>query len=1026
MTLSEVLGNLNFALSDFKPKDHSLEYQSNLGTINFVELIGRTDAEIEENFFISHSEIWNENKSEIFVAIKGTEIFICDSKTKPYFLDSIKTAKIRSFGYGDNTPEARRYLELLRKENIDSGYFWEEIYKFIRERKRQPIDEDLLENLREKKEKISRYIRFGDRDETAQKLIDRCLFIRSVEDRIGKNELKNLLKDSNRNVDGLLHLFEYYNECLNGDLFERNDITSDIDERVLGELNDIFGEYYTYPSGQRTLAPYRFNKIPILLISHIYEQFLNPERRRGEGIVFTPENVVEYIIEEVFKSNNIKSKIKEGTITVLDPSCGSGIFIVKFFERLIEEKERILNKSLSLDDKTELLKNSVFGIDTDNKALRIAAFSLYLKIFEDVNPNIIEEEVFKKHGEGKKHFMFPGLKDHNLILGNSLFDDIFLNKKFDLIFGNPPWGYRFTRDEKRIIDQKWPVVADYQSSQCFLFKIIDWMKDDCIVGIVVNLSNFTNQKAEDFRKILLETYSIDTFLNLINIKKITFGANSEPACVLIFNKNSTYEQNEIEFIIPDLTQFSKLTKMIIIREDNMTKVPQKLLVDDAYWHLCIFGFNKYLKLIEHIEKGKYLFTLGGDYIQYLEDGKVDSKLKEAFKENKQTLFNNAKISKIDDAHWEIKIEGTRKFRMEFTGVQIKVYELLGNYSERFREGARLYSTGRHGDINSAKQFYESHKKEGNEYFPKISSVKGIRPYLCPLPESYVRYGPHLERPRDLDLFKGDKLVLTRTWPIKAFTVSDTIIFAESFDIFKLKKDYPPNYLFLFEAILNSKLAYFYLAAKYLQRPEGNFSKVNKKHLENFPVPDLIEKTVIRDIIQLLPKVKDEKDVEKYQDQIDNLVFDLYDLDYYERQQIKDYYKLQQTKLGNLVNKADMREYIDEFINSFSPFIEKDYFLGAEGYICDFLGSLVKFRFLKKKEEGKLESSDLKKLLGIIQYQRIRDIGIGNILKEKELRMYDENVLYIYKSNHPKDWTRTKALDDVKREVGIIYQNLPWS
>lgn len=956
MTLSEVLGNLNFALSDFKPKDHSLEYQSNLGTINFVELIGRTNAEIEENFFISHSEIWNENKSEIFVAIKGTEIFICDSKTKPYFLDSIKTAKIRSFGYGDNTPEARRYLELLRKENIDSGYFWEEIYKFIRERKRQPIDEDLLENLREKKEKISRYIRFGDRDETAQKLIDRCLFIRSVEDRIDQNELKNLLRD--KNVDGLLHLFEHYNDCLNGDLFERNDITLDIDERVLRELDDIFGEYYTYPSGQRTLAPYKFNKIPILLISHIYEQFLNPKRRRGEGIVFTPENVVEYIIEEVFKSNNIKSKIEEGNITVLDPSCGSGIFLVKFFERLIEEKERILNKSLSLDEKTELLKNSVFGIDTDNKALRIAALSLYLKIFEDINPNIIEE-VFKKHEEGRKHFRFLGLKDHNLILGNSLFDDIFLNKKFDLVFGNPPWGYRFTRDEKRIINQKWPAVADYQSSQCFLFKIIDWMKDDCIVGIVVNLSNFTNQKAEDFRKTLLEAYSINTFLNLIDLKKITFGANSEPACVLIFNKNRTYEENEIEFIIPDMTQFSKLTKIIVIKEDNITKVPKILLLDDSYWHLCILGLNKYQKLIEHIEEGR--------------------------------------------SH-------------------------LNDYSEKFTVGVTLYSTETHRDINAARERYESNRKLNDNYYPLVQTFGYINPYLFRIPESYINYEDpsKFHRGVDIDLFVGNKLVIKlSSWPVKAFSVNRTIIFNNLFGIFKLKKNCPQNLLYLFEAILNSKLAYFYLATKHLQRPEGNFSKVNKKHIEEFPLPELNEERIIKNIEVLVSKIKNDRNIQKYQENIDDLVFELYNLDYYERRQIKDYYEFWRRQ--DLVNGSDVEGYINEFVEGITPFIEKGYYLNAEAYICNFLGSLVKFNFEKNKQRMRIdESSELKKLLGIIQYQRIRDIGIGNILKEKELRMYDENVLYIYKSNHPKDWTRTKALDDVKREVGIIYQNLPWS
>lgn len=957
MSTLNILKELNFTYSDFKRKEHSLEYKSNLGTINFVELKGATDIEFDNDFYRSHREIWNENKSEIFVAIKKSEILICDSKTKPDSLDPIRTAKIKSFGYGDSTPEAKRYLELLKKESIDGGYFWENIYNFIRnrirERKRLPIDDDLLENLKVKRKNIVELLKsFANKDEIAQKLIDRCLFIRFLEDRIGRNELKKLLGKGKKKLEGLLNLFEYYNDCLNGDLFEKTDIPSEIDRRILNELNEIFGEHYTYMGGQRALIPYQFDKIPILLISHVYEQFLNPDRRRGEGIIFTPENVVEYMVEKVFDSKHIKNKIKEGNITVLDPSCGSGIFLVKFFERLVEEREKILSKSLSIDEKTKLLQKSIFGIDRDQKALRVAALSLYLKIFEDISPDILEVEVFKKCDKGMEHFMLKGLKGNNLICENSLFGDVFQDKRFDLILGNPPWGYDFSNAEKKEIDEKWPAVSDYQSSQCFLFKIDDWMKDDCIVGMVVNLSNFTNANAREFRKLLLEKYSVNAFLNLMNTKKITFGEGSEPACVLIFNKN--HAKNEVEFIIPDLAKFSKLTKIIVIKEDDITKVPHsELLDDDSFWHLCIFGMNKYQKLIEHVEEES--------------------------------------IS-------------------------------LERYSELFKEGARLYSGV---DIAGKKQKYESCIKEGADWFHKISSIKGIKPHLCPPPESYIEYGSHLHRPRKLDLFQGHKLVITRSWPLKAFLVSDTIIFAESFDIFKLRKDKPLDYLHLFEAILNSKLAYFYLASKYLQRPEGGFTKINLGHLKEFPIPNLEDKDVIiKEIIETVSKIKDEGNIGKYQDQIDTLVFELYDLDYYERQQIKDYYKLQKRKRKNLVDRDDMKEYVDEFVDAFSPIIEVGSVLNPECYICDFLGSLVKFKFSNKRTGIKFESSDLKKLLGIIQYARIEKIDQKNILEEKKIRIYDNNILYLYKSNHLKDWTRIEALDDVKREFGIIYEKLP--
>ena len=165
MALSRILEGLEFKEDDFKQKEHSREYESKLGTINFVELAG-TDEEISENFYDSHREVWNEDASEVFVTIINDEdVLICDSKAVPnrFKSEDIKTAKIDSFEYGKNTEKEEYYLDLLKKESIDSGYFWEAFHNYIKKKikkgKRRPIDIDLLENLRYKKSRIKNYLR---------------------------------------------------------------------------------------------------------------------------------------------------------------------------------------------------------------------------------------------------------------------------------------------------------------------------------------------------------------------------------------------------------------------------------------------------------------------------------------------------------------------------------------------------------------------------------------------------------------------------------------------------------------------------------------------------------------------------------------------------------------------------------------------------------------------------------------------------------------------------------------------------
>jgi hypothetical protein len=965
----DVLKKLNFQQSDFSlPKANVFEYVSDLGSLSFIKM--ESNEELDQQFYDAHRDIWNENKSEIFVAIiDESNIIICDSKTRPKRDDPIKEVKIKSFGYGENTEEAQNYRELLKKENIDNGVFWEDISKFIREREkrkiRSPIDENLLDNLIKTREKLQKIIK-NDTKNISQKLIDRCLFIRFIEDRLGSDKLKQVLKEPN--VDQLLSLFKYYNEALNGDLFDEDDIPI-TDSSILNELDKVFGEYYVYSNGQRTLTPYKFDKIPILLISHIYQKFLKKDKKDREGIVFTPENIVDFMVSTVFGSQDIVDKAQKGKIKILDSACGSGIFLVKSFERLLTERQRYLKKQLNIHEKTNLLKESIYGIDLDQDALRVAAFSLYLKIFEGINSKTIKKEVFDRYEQGLEHFMFPGLKEKNLINANALFDEVF-DDGFDLILGNPPWGYKFDDGEKQKIGDKWgKTVSQYQSSQCFLHQTKVWMNEDTIVGMVVNISNFTNTRAGGFRAKLLKTYSILNFTTLTKVKDITFEESDEPACILIFTLKKA--GSEIEFLIPELTQFSKLTGTITIRNDDKFKFLQKRLKDDVCWHISLLGLNRYLDLIEKIE-------------------------------NKNDFFENVLRDDNNYCH------------------NLDYYSMI-------KKGACLYTRKTHGDIESAKRKYESNEKLGMDYYPMIRSTKAVQPFLFKKNDfKYIKYGSHLERERTIELFEGDKLVITRSWPLKAVYVKDTIIFSDSFNILKLRGGVNKNYLLIFEAILNSKLGFFYLDSLYRQRPEGNFSKVNKDSLERFPIPNLEDKgNIVEDIVKTIGKIRSGKNIEENRRRIDELVFDLYDLDYYEKMQISDYYNLQNRRRRSLVTEKDFDEYIGEFQNSFSFLIKEGYTLNTEDYICDFLGALIKFSFSKEKVMPQHNrSKSLKKLIEIIQRDKLRIVDIKSMLEEKKVKIYNENRLIIYKSNHLRDWTRTEAMNDVKEEIGVIYNHLP--
>ena len=335
------------------------------------------------------------------------------------------------------------------------------------------------------------------------------------------------------------------------------------------------------------MFPYNFQKIPILLISNLYEKFLESGRRSTEGIVFTPQNVVNLIFSDsVFQNKSYLTKIKSKNIKILDPSCGSGVFLVKIFESIIELQKEQKGEELTLEEKSNILLNSIYGIDIDERALRIAAFSLYLKLLEDEDIDTIKD-IFRKYEKHEEHFMFPGLVGHNLLCKDTLLDEFDFDKKFDAIVGNPPWGYKFSDIEKAKLKRKWPLVSDFQSSQYFMLRIGDWIKNDGIGAMVVNLSNFTNSNASDFRQELLNKFNLSKLISLKDVKQITFK-EGEPATIIIF-KNGKSKQ--LHFVNPDMCELSRLTEQIVIKNNDIVKCSKRELKNDETWHQLILGFG---------------------------------------------------------------------------------------------------------------------------------------------------------------------------------------------------------------------------------------------------------------------------------------------------------------------------------------------------------------------------------------------------------------------------------------------------
>jgi hypothetical protein len=272
-------------------------------------------------------------------------------------------------------------------------------------------------------------------------------------------------------------------------------------EHLLGDVSNRVNPIYR---NMLTISSFDFSsELDVNILGHIFENSIGDieelkedtkSRRKKEGIFYTPDYITDYICKNTIipylsksgKADNIPDLIGEYSwsndiedldeklknIKIVDPACGSGAFLNKATDILLEIHEVIFDikrgyttttdmrvgkgkrrrtESIQhtdlgayvfdhIEKRREILLNNIYGVDINEESVEITKLSLFLKVC-------------------KKDLKLPNL-DKNIRNGNSLIDDptytnrpfnwkqefpeIFKNDGFDICIGNPP----YVRQEK--------------------------------------------------------------------------------------------------------------------------------------------------------------------------------------------------------------------------------------------------------------------------------------------------------------------------------------------------------------------------------------------------------------------------------------------------------------------------------------------------------------------------------------------------------------------------------------------------
>lgn len=270
-----------------------------------------------------------------------------------------------------------------------------------------------------------------------------------------------------------------------GDIFTGDDFHADNEE--------------TYKYIVDILADISFQDSEVDAKGSAFEYFVKFNLRGSKlGQYFTPREVVNMMVDMVDLKRLVFSLPDPNTdIKVIDPSCGTGGFLIQGMQRLLDEVKK---QKLPKDQEAKLIervKRDVFwGSDANPTVARAAKMNMV--VFGDGSSNI------QKGNSLTEEVDFLRLADNE--------------PKADYILANPPFGMsenRLPQDVMRLYD-----VKTTKGQSLFIQKMIKLTKPNGKICTVVDEGILNNPAMEDLRKYIINTCNIDA---VVSLPKVTFS-----------------------------------------------------------------------------------------------------------------------------------------------------------------------------------------------------------------------------------------------------------------------------------------------------------------------------------------------------------------------------------------------------------------------------------------------------------------------------------------------------------------------
>lgn len=541
-------------------------------------------------------EIWNQGFAPLLWVISPEKIDIYNGFGLPQKTGDADKHRLRTFERIES--ELDELDAFAGRLAMETGRFWQEPLAHRVDRK-TCVDQRLLSDLAALERNL---VDAGMSPADAQELIGRSIFTQYLIDRqiVKKRRLERDYRHQTlsailRDRQATERLFVWLRETFNGDMFPSQDSSAPSDNH-LNRVAD-FLEAVDPKSGQTTLFPYQFDVIPVELISSIYEQFARSDSSISSGhygtdVFYTRLPLVSLVLDEITEGLT-------GEETVLDLTCGSGVFLVEALRRLVRIRAGDTKPNRKLIRST--LHEQIYGVDISEAAIRVAAFSLYLAALElDPHPQPPQELTFKP------------LIGKTLIVGDAqnagetltVLTEQVVTKKFDVIIGNPPWSYRGREATaaRRHESDRDKAHAPRGESLGFVSRAMDFASDSTRFGLILSAVQFFSRSGTGATasRQLIEKLSPVTLVNLSNQSNWLFSNANMPAVVLFARHRPTTSDTITTVQVPWSPVGARSHTFEMTPSDVVTLPLAHWKQKPEFLKTAFFGFRRDMALLDRL------------------------------------------------------------------------------------------------------------------------------------------------------------------------------------------------------------------------------------------------------------------------------------------------------------------------------------------------------------------------------------------------------------------------------------------